>query len=145
MKLLLLAAGGLLVLVGMRYATGEGPQTNAGLADGVDPLTTGSISRASFATGSSNRYRVVVAGRDRGCFIVKGSMLADGTARVRISPQCDALSPAMAKIGLWRDNGEETVALTTPDGRTLFDLAAGDGVAYQSYRPAEPLVSLVAE
>ena len=97
------------------------------------------------APGKSGSYRLFIAGNAVPCRVTKGRTLSAQIAEIKLSEGCGEAYARLAKAALWREGSDGEMVFATKDGRTLVRFASGDGVAYESYRPAVPFISLVAE
>lgn len=91
-----------------------------------------------------SRYELYVAGNAVACQVTKGRKLSDHVAEIKLSEDCGEAYARLARAALWRSGRDGDVAFAAKDGQTLVRFASGDGVAYESYRPAVPFISLVA-
>ena len=100
------------------------------------------LAATSSADGS---YRLFIAGNPATCRVTKGRELSGQIAEIKFSEGCGEAYARLSKAVLWREDDDGGIAFATKDGRALVRFASGDGVAYESYRPTVPLISLVAE
>ncbi|MDN2565143.1 hypothetical protein N1F89_02820 [Aquibium sp. A9E412] len=109
---------------------------------GIDRQTTGSV--AVDAAAERPHYRVVAPGDGARCGLRRGPAVEPGTRRLELFGACDALMQGLSRARYWREQDDGSVALVLAQGRTLVEFAAGDGVAYESFRPGAPMLALVA-
>ena len=86
------------------------------------------------------QFRLMAEGDS--CTIFKGPPLGSGLNDLVIPAECDSLMPDLSAMRFWKEDGDGSVAFS-PDGTeglVLFSVA--DGVAYESYKPARPLLIL---
>jgi hypothetical protein len=64
---------------------------------------------------------------------------------MRAGPECDRLLPGLSAARFWqeRDGGQIVIGRNLADD--LISFAVGDGVAYESFRPASALISMTAD
>jgi hypothetical protein len=104
----------------------------------------GDVNPAQTPSKVSN-YDLYVAGNAIACRVTKGEKLSDQITEIKLSEGCGEAYARLAKAAFWHEGGDGDVALTTKDGQAVVRFASGDGVAYESYRPAVPFISLVAK
>jgi hypothetical protein len=111
---------------------------NAGGTSGIeiDEFTTGSISSA----GQTYVMRSVETAA--ACQIDKGAAVANGMSPVTLYGACEAVLPSAQRIRYWRDRDDGSVELVGAGTETVVVFGIGDGVDFESYRPASPLLSL---
>ena len=97
------------------------------------------------APGTIDSYRLFITGNSVACRVTKGRKLSAQVAEIKLSHGCGEAYDRLTEAALWREGSDGEIAFATKDGRTLVRFTAGDGVAYESYRPTVPFLSLVAE
>ncbi|WP_163267482.1 hypothetical protein [Chelativorans alearense] len=86
-------------------------------------------------------YRLSVAGREGSCGIAKGKA-AGGRAEIELAADCILITPHLSQARYWQEGADGDVAFEAADGRIIAEFYAADGVAYESFRPAAPLMAL---
>ena len=89
-------------------------------------------------------FTLHLAGVEKGCALNKGVERSGGVSEVSVGPKCSGLVPELAEARFWRENADGTVTIADKDGGALIEFAIADGLAYESFRPGAPMVSLVA-
>lgn len=102
-------------------------------------------SPATAESPSNVLFTLHLAGVEKGCALNKGVELSNGLSEVSVGPKCGGLVPELAQARFWRENADGTVTIADQDGGALIEFAVADGLAYESFRPGAPMVSLVAE
>ncbi|WP_159588529.1 hypothetical protein [Chelativorans xinjiangense] len=92
--------------------------------------------------GSLPHYRLSVAGREGSCTIAKGRAAGTGRAEIELAADCILLTPQLSQARYWQEGADGDVAFEAADGRVIAEFYAADGVAYESLRPAAPLMAL---
>lgn len=89
------------------------------------------------------RYRLV--GEDTSCTIYRGPLLGDGLNDLVIPAECNEIMPGLSALRFWKEGSDGSVTFSSngSDAPVLF--AVADGVAYESYKPSRPLLSIVEE
>ena len=90
-------------------------------------------------------YRLVANGGATACRVARGADLAGGLSELSIGAECRALLPGIERARFWRERADGTVGFSENGTDPLVSFEAGDGVDYESYAPASPLLALVAE
>ncbi|MGN6142946.1 MAG: hypothetical protein ACTHOP_05080 [Mesorhizobium sp.] len=90
-------------------------------------------------------YRLIVNGGDVACTVTRGADLAGGLSELIVGAGCPAVLPGIERARFWRDRKDGTVGFSENGADPLVSFEAGDGVDYESYAPALPLLTLVAE
>ena len=100
---------------------------------------------SSETTGAvrTQSYRVAINGDERDCVLRPGRRLGEAARQLDLPAGCDVAAISAAR--LWIERPEGYVALAGADGRVLIEFGASDGAALESFRPAEPMVTLTAE
>ncbi|WP_265518605.1 hypothetical protein [Nitratireductor luteus] len=103
------------------------------------------VSKAVAEKGGLLRYRLSVSGRDGSCLVEKGVEMGLDAAELKAEDDCYQLLPRLADARIWKRSGEGDVVFAAADGREIARFFAADGVAFESLKPASPLMSLTAE
>jgi hypothetical protein len=129
----LLAVG--LALGGAFLAKGKPPETTA--ASMLGPVArTGQPS-------SDGRY-LLWSGDDLACAVVRGKAAGDGAYMLSADADCERLLPGLSKVRFWQERDDAVVVFSRDGIDDLVTFAVADGVAYESFRPASALISVVA-
>lgn len=135
MKMLIAIAAGML-------AVGTGYHLEGSMPQGISDAAVQAPARMS---DEVSRYGLFIAGNGIVCHVTKGRKLSERIAEIKLSEGCGEAYAGLARAALWHEGRHGDVTFTAKDGRTLVRFASGDGVAYESYRPTVPFISLVAE
>lgn len=111
----------------------------SGASAGLDMMSTGSV---PIVDRNFDRYELRSAGEPTGCTIDRARAGTGAVDTAKASPECAALLPALAGAHIWQDGPDGSMALADENGVAIVAFAAGDGVDYESYWPAVPLLSL---
>lgn len=79
------------------------------------------------------------------CDVVRGDPLTGGRSRLSVDPSCAAVMPGVEKAKYWVDKDDGSVAFTENGIDPIVTFAVADGVAYESLKPAQPVLSLDAD
>ncbi|MBO6718836.1 MAG: hypothetical protein JJ913_12835 [Rhizobiaceae bacterium] len=88
------------------------------------------------------RFEVLRAGRQTGCFVSKGEQVSDLRARLEIGTGCSDDLGDYADARYWSDVSDGTVEFVAEDGSVALRFAASDGLAFEAYGPGAPLIAL---
>lgn len=91
-----------------------------------------------------SRYRVVAIGQESTCAVTKGEVLSAQTTELHVETACSTVMPGLEQARYWREGRDGSVTFAKADGGTVLEFSVADGVAYETFRPHAPLVSLVA-
>ena len=106
----------------------------------IDPMV---VSSTGVAVTGGERFALLARGADEGCRV---TAVAGKERRkdLRLSPGCVVLVPALAGAKWWLERGDGSVAFMGADNRVLAEFATADGAALESYRPLDPVMTLLA-
>jgi hypothetical protein len=91
----------------------------------------------------SESYLLRVVGKDQPCSVVlRDGSHADQLAKLDLAPACAGLFDRLGEAQFWLENQEGDIFFVAGDGRTVAQFFPGDGVAYESVKPATPLMML---
>lgn len=76
------------------------------------------------------------------CDVVRGDALTGGRSRLSVDPSCASVMPGVEKAKYWVDRDDGSVAFTANGIDPIVTFAVADGVAYESLKPAQPVISL---
>lgn len=96
------------------------------------------------ASPSAGNYRLLANGKPA-CRIARGAELRGGLSRLTIGSDCGSLLPGIARARFWREQEDGTVVFSENGVDPIVAFAVADGLDYESYAPALPLLSLMAE
>ncbi|MBZ9998083.1 hypothetical protein [Mesorhizobium sp. BH1-1-4] len=117
----------------------------AGLFGGVQLLHGGSVESAADEATPSNTYRLVANGDEGACAVKRGASISDGLSLLTVAPNCRRLLPGIEHAKFWREGQDGTVAFSVNGIDPIVTFAVADGDGYESYAPANPLLSLAAD
>lgn len=89
-------------------------------------------------------YQLRVTGREGHCTVVKHDTRERRT-ELEMSGECAEMMPRLADVRYWQEDDAGGVIFAAADGRPVVEFFAADGVAYESLRPAAPLMALTAQ
>lgn len=112
-------------------------------APGRDEITVGSIAAAPSGE-AVERFALVSSWQEGACFIALGEPAGEGKRHLRLEPGCVALNARLDDAAYWLDRQDSSVAFLDGEGAVTAEFAAGDGAAFESYAPAEPVMLLLA-
>lgn len=78
----------------------------------------------------------------RSCTLSKAAPSAAGISTLRADRRCDEVLPGLAGAKLWRENADGSVTIDADDAPQLITLSVADGAAYETFRPADPQITL---
>jgi len=113
----------------------------AALYGGVQVFHDGQPAPADAAANSSDSYRLASNG-GAACTIERGAALSNGLSRLTVSPGCHAVLPGIERAKFWRDRKDGSVGFSENGTDPIVSFAVGDGVEYESYAPAMPILTL---
>ncbi len=88
-------------------------------------------------------YRLVANG-GQACRVKRRDLSSDVSPLVA-DPNCGTVLPGLEQAKFWRDNKDGTISLSRNGVDPIVIFAVADGEGYESYQPALPLLSMVAE
>lgn len=112
--------------------------------DGVDPITTASVSAHAKATdysGLADHFTVIDHAHNRTCVVQIHKAEGYDVHRVEPGATCAALSPELASARVWKENAGGMVTLADLKGHALFKMVRGDGFAWDVIEPARAELS----
>jgi hypothetical protein len=89
-------------------------------------------------------FLVRALGSDESCRVRKAVMLG-GVAELDVEPGCDDVLPGLSRARHWQERDDGSVVISVDGGKAIVSFAVADGVAYESFAPRSPLISLIAE
>jgi hypothetical protein len=125
-----IVAAGLLVAAGV---ISSGP-------DG-DRQAIAATSAALVAASEGDVFRMRSAG-DASCAVTRGDPVSRNRSELEVEPACAALLPGIERAKFWQENADGSVAFTEDGAEPIVSFSVGDGVAYESFEPVTPLISL---
>lgn len=87
-------------------------------------------------------YLLRVVGQEQGCPVVLRHGHEGGFEKLDLAPSCAGLFDRFAEARFWREQADGDILFVADDGRTIAQFFPGDGVAYESVKPALPLMML---
>jgi hypothetical protein len=123
-------AAGLLVMAGVISSGPDGDrQANAASV----------ISQPQASDGDMFRLR---SSGHVSCAVTRGDQVAEDRAELTVEPSCAVLLPGIERAKFWQEHEDGSVAFTENGVDTIVSFSVGDGVAYESFKPSTPLISL---
>lgn len=77
------------------------------------------------------------------CAVTRGDPVSEDRSKLEVEPACAALLPGIERAKFWQER-EDSVAFTENGGDAIVSFSVGDGVAYESFKPLTPIISLAA-
>ena len=87
-------------------------------------------------------YHLRRGGGSVSCMVERGAGLSDDLWELRVEPACEEVMPGLAAVRYWRKTDDQTVVFSRDGDDALVTFAPADGVAYESFAPGAPLLSL---
>lgn len=78
----------------------------------------------------------------RSCTLSKAAPSAEGISKLRADRRCDEVLPGLAGAKVWRENADGSVTINAENAAQLVTLSVADGAAYETFRPADPPITL---
>ncbi len=91
----------------------------------------------------SGTYRLIANGGATACMVTRGADLPGGLSELVVGADCRVVLPGIERARFWRERKDGTVGFSENGTDPLVSFEAGDGVDYESYAPAAPLLTLV--
>lgn len=76
------------------------------------------------------------------CMLSKAAPSAAGISALRADRRCDEVLPGLAGAKAWRENADGSVTIGADAAPQLVTLGVADGAAYETFRPADPPITL---
>lgn len=92
------------------------------------------------AQPASEVYRV--SSGVRSCTLSKAAPSAEGISTLRADRRCDDVLPGLAGAKIWRENADGSITIGADSTPQLVTLSVADGAAYETFRPADPPITL---
>ncbi len=99
----------------------------------------------SMATGSIAPGQFRLMAGSAACTLIKGPVLGEGLNELAVPAECNALMPGLSDMRFWKEEIDGSVAFSTDGTTSLVLFSVADGAAYESYKPARPLMILTEE
>lgn len=78
----------------------------------------------------------------RSCTLTKAAPSAEGTSTLQADRHCDEVLPGLAGANIWLENADGSVTIGAETAPQLVTLGVADGAAYETFRPADPPITL---
>jgi hypothetical protein len=104
-----------------------------------DPARDATTLRQAEAEGDAFRLR---SSGGASCAITRGDAVSQDRAELRVETACATLLPGMERAKFWHENDDGAVVFIENDGDPIVSFSVADGVAYESFQPSTPLLSL---
>ncbi len=125
-------AAGLLVAAGV-ISSGPGGERQAIAATAVAMPQAGAFEDEIFRMSSAG---------DISCAITRGDQVSADRLELEVEPSCAALLPGIEHAKYWQEQEDGSVVFTENGKDAIVSFSFGDGVAYESFEPSTPLISL---
>lgn len=129
-------AGGLLAGGAGAVAFALGGDSSAG-DQAVSFETTGTV------PASPVSYTLAANGSASACSVTRGEDRGGGVSDLKVSPACASVLPGLETAIIWKERDDGSVAFSV-DGRDIATFSLADGVDYESFKPAMPVMTLAA-
>lgn len=117
---------------------------------GQDPIDQASIDQeaVSFETTGTvaswpASYTLAANGGASACSVTRGEDRGGGVSDLTVSPSCASVLPGLERARVWKEREDGSVAFAA-DGRDIVTFSLADGVDYESFKPAVPVMTLAA-
>ena len=112
-----------------------------GGSGGGDSVQAGAA-QASDLDAASETFNLLSSGSEATCLVRKG---VDRGALVELSidASCDEVMPGLSSVRFWQEAQDGSVTFSVDGSKAVVTFAAADGVAYESFKPRAPVISLV--
>lgn len=108
-----------------------------------DEMIVGSVARAP-STEAMERFELRSSSQDGACIIVVSEPAGTDMRQMRLGPGCVALNADLDVAAYWLDRQDGSVAFLDGEGAVTAEFSASDGAAFESYKPAEPMMLMLA-
>jgi hypothetical protein len=88
-------------------------------------------------------YTLAANGSASACSVTRGQDRGGGVSDLTVSPSCASVLPGLEKASRWKERDDGSVAFSV-DGRDIVTFSLADGVDYESFKPATPVMTLAA-
>jgi hypothetical protein len=95
-----------------------------------------SVHTSAIRSGAS--YQLKVIGLEQSCAVI----LRKEQSKLDLAPGCRGLSGELSDAHRWKHDANGDLLFIADDGRTVAQFFPGDGVAYESVKPATPIMML---
>ena len=85
----------------------------------------------------------LVANGSASCSVTRGEDRGGGVSDLKVSPSCASVLPGLEKASVWKERDDGSIAFGA-DGRDIVSFSLADGVDYESFKPAMPVMTLAA-
>lgn len=127
-----IVAAGLLVAAGVISSGPDGDR---------QAIAATSAAMPQLAAFEGDVFRMRSAG-DISCAVTRGDPVSGDRSELEVEPSCAALLPGIERAKFWQENADGSVAFTEDGVEAIVSFSVGDGMAYESFEPATPLISL---
>lgn len=129
-----IVAAGLIVAAGVFSSGPDGERKAIAATSTVMPQ----VSASGDAT-----FRMRAIG-DVSCAVTRGDQISEDRSELEVDASCAALLPGIERAKFWQEKPDGSVAFTEDGVDAIVSFSVADGVAYESFEPATPLLSLAA-
>ena len=109
---------------------------------GLDPMPVGAISSAPRGEAMP-RYEISSNWQEGTCVLAVGAMAGDGKRYLHAEPGCSMAGIDIDAAAFWLERQDGSVAILDAEGSAAVEFSVGDGAAFESYLPAEPMITLI--
>ncbi len=98
------------------------------------------VAEASFPTAET--FTLSTPGGSESCAVTRGDEVAEGRSELTVDPSCAQVLPGVEKARFWQEKSDGLVAFVADGIDPIVTFSVADGVAYESVKPALPVVTL---
>lgn len=124
------------VVAGLLAAAGV---MTSGLDGDRQAIAASVVPQAQAPDGDTFRLR---SSGNGSCAVTRGERVAEDRSELEIEPACATLLPGIERAKFWQEHEDGSVAFTENGVDAIVSFSVGDGVAYESFEPSTPLISL---
>jgi hypothetical protein len=100
------------------------------------------VASTEAAQAASGSFELQASGASGACAVTRGREIGPGLAELAVEQNCDDIYPGIEKARFWQDKADGSVVFTATGADAILTFGVADGIAYESYLPVTPLVTL---